>query len=338
MKLKNKRLNIIILMIALGLVLYFTLKNNFSMIIKELSKVNLLIFSTAILIFILSLALKSVSLQIYIKEHNENYTFKKAFSLTLIGQFLNGITPFSSGGQPFQVYLLKKEGNRISDSTSAMVKDSVIYQLSLLIMGIVSIVLNLMLKVIPLKSNLTWLIIIGFIINILVLIFLFMVIKMRKTMLNIINKLLLILNKIKIIKNIDSIEEKVKKGLDNFYNCKFDFRKNKKRFLITILTNVVSLALLYMIPYVIFESLNTNALDIIHSILLTSFVMLIGNFIPIPGATGGIEYGFIKFFSKVNINMPTISSAMLLWRFITYFLGMLIGFIILVIREEVQKK
>lgn len=333
---KNKKLNLSLLILALSLVLYFTLKDNFSSIMHELSKVNILIFALAIFVFILSLMIKSVSLQIFIKEHKKNYSFKSAFCLTLIGQFLNGITPFSTGGQPFQVYLLKKDGHRISDSTSAMVKDSITYQVALLIMGIFSITLNLVLKTIPVNSSLTPLIIIGFIINIMVLLFLFMIIRMRKTTLSIINKLLLILNKIR-KKNTDQLKKRIEKGLDNFYNCYAELRKNKKQFIITVLTNVINLTLLYMIPYIIFKSLNTNTFDIMRSIMLTSFVMLMGNFVPIPGATGGIEYGFIKFFGIFNTNISVISGAMLLWRFVTYFFGMLMGFIMLIIKEGTYK-
>lgn len=333
---KNKKLNLSLLILALSLVLYFTLKDNFSSIMHELSKVNILIFALAIFVFILSLMIKSVSLQIFIKEHKKNYSFKSAFCLTLIGQFLNGITPFSTGGQPFQVYLLKKDGHRISDSTSAMVKDSIAYQVALLIMGIFSITLNLVLKTIPVNSSLTPLIIIGFLINIMVLLFLFMIIIMRKTTLSIINKLLLILNKIR-KKNTDQLKKRIEKGLDNFYNCYAELRKNKKQFIITVLTNVINLTLLYMIPYIIFRSLNTNTFDIMRSIMLTSFVMLMGNFVPIPGATGGIEYGFIKFFGIFNTNISVISGAMLLWRFVTYFFGMLMGFIMLIIKEGTYK-
>lgn len=334
---KNKKINLVILILALSLVLYFTLKDNFSSIVHELYKVNILIFSLAIFVFILSLLIKSISLQIFIKEHKKNYSFKSAFFLTLIGQFLNGITPFSTGGQPFQVYLLKKDGHRISDSTSAMVKDSIAYQVALLIMGLFSITLNFILKTLPIKSNYTLLITVGFIINILVLLFLFMVIKARKTTLHILSYLLSLLNKIKIVKNKESIEKKIEKGLGNFYNCGTELKKNKKQFIITVVTNVLNLTLLYMIPYIIFRSLNANNLDIIRSIMLTSFVMLIGNFIPIPGATGGIEYGFIKFFSIFSTNISLVSGAMLLWRFVTYFFGMLIGFVTLIIKEGTYK-
>ena len=143
---KNKKLNIGILFIALALVLYFTLKDDFNGIIKELSSVNIWIFLMAIIVFLASLLFKSASLKTFICEHNSCYTLKNAYQLTLIGQFLNGITPFQSGGQPFQIYLLKKDGIRISNSTNAMIKDFIAYQSALSMVGVASLLLNLKLN------------------------------------------------------------------------------------------------------------------------------------------------------------------------------------------------
>ncbi len=332
----NKKINIIILVIAIILVFYFTLKDNFLDIIKELSKVNVLIFIVAILIFILSLWFKSLSLHLFIKEQNKKYKLKKTFELTLISQFLNGITPFQSGGQPFEIYLLKKDGVRISDSTGAMIKDFISFQIALILFGVISIIINSYLNIIPYKSKLILVIALGFFINVIVLIFLILTVNAKKFSIKLVNKLLNFISKLS--KRININKSKINDGLINFYNCASDLKKNKKYFILAITTNLINLCLLYTVPFIIFKSMNYNDISILVSIVLTSFVMLIGNFVPIPGATGGIEYGFISFFSRLNISFPVLSGAMLLWRFVTYFFGMFIGFISLLLRKGVDKK
>ena len=69
---KNKKINIIILIFALSLVLYFTLKDNLEGVIKELSNINIFIFVISILTYMLSLVFKSISLHIFIKENGSN--------------------------------------------------------------------------------------------------------------------------------------------------------------------------------------------------------------------------------------------------------------------------
>ena len=64
--------------------------------------------------------------------------------------------------------------------------------------------------------------------------------------------------------------------------------------------------------------------------------MIIGNFIPNPGATGGIEYSFMQLFGNFATG-PILSSAMLLWRAVTYFLAMVIGAFVLLFNKEGKK-
>lgn len=328
---KNKKINIILLFIALFLVLYFSLKDNLVDVIKSLSNINIYIFIFTILLFLFSLLFKALSLCTFLREYYPKYKLKKTYELTVIGQFLNGITPFQSGGQPFQIYLLKKEGKRITDSTNAMLKDHLAFQMSLIIMASLSVILNTILKIYK-GNNLTFLVMIGFIINIIVLLLLIIVISAKKTAIKIINKILDFIYKLKISNKFSKKKEDIIKSLEYFYETGKEIRRNKKTLILGVFYNMCNMFILYIIPYFVFLSLGVNNIGIIRSCVATSFVMLIGNFIPIPGATGGIEYGFLRFFSYYVIG-HLLTSAMLIWRFITYILAMFIGFIVLTIRK-----
>ena len=74
-----------------------------------------------------------------------------------------------------------------------------------------------------------------------------------------------------------------------------------------------------------------NALE---SVIASAYVMLIGSFVPLPGGTGGIEYGFLKFFGVFIVNDAKLRALMLLWRFITFYMGIVIGGIALNIKER----
>ena len=70
-----------------------------------------------------------------------------------------------------------------------------------------------------------------------------------------------------------------------------------------------------------------------YAIIASAYVMLIGSFVPIPGATGGLEYAFTQFFGVFIID-PTLTLIMLLWRTTTYYLGVIVGAILLNIRKK----
>ncbi len=333
---KNKKINLLILFIAMVLVLYFSLKDDFVGIIKELKNVKPIIFFTAILVFLLSLLFKAASLKTFIKKHKKNYSLKKAYQMTLIGQFMNGITPFQTGGQPFQIYLLKKDGIRISDATSAMIKDHLAYQTALILVGLIAITLNSILKISVKNHYLYWLIFLGFIVNFVVLIMLLVICLAKKQGIKIATKIVHFVFKFNIVKKIGTSEEAVNKSLENFYKIGIDLKNNKKTILKAIIFNVLNLTFLYLIPFVIFSAIRCNEVSALESFVSTAFVMLIANLIPIPGATGGIEYGFLQFF-KGYATSSVVVGAMLLWRFVTYFLAMMIGFVTLSLRKEAKK-
>ena len=67
-------------------------------------------------------------------------------------------------------------------------------------------------------------------------------------------------------------------------------------------------------------------LNVMNTLTSSAYVLLIGAFVPIPGASGGIEYGFVKFFGNFLSNSMT-NAVLLVWRFITYYFGMIIGMI-----------
>jgi len=61
--------------------------------------------------------------------------------------------------------------------------------------------------------------------------------------------------------------------------------------------------------------------------------MIIGSFVPIPGGTGGLEYAFVHYFGFFIVSAPLVA-AMLVWRFMTYYLMMSVGGVMLLFKKR----
>ena len=72
-----------------------------------------------------------------------------------------------------------------------------------------------------------------------------------------------------------------------------------------------------------------------ESIVATAYVMIIGSFVPIPGGTGGIEYGFTQFFGMLIPNSQ-LQATLISWRFITYYFGIIIGALLFDFEKKVE--
>ena len=333
---KKYKINIIILIIISFMVMYFALKDDFNTTIKYLATVNLLWIGVGILAFVLYLIFQSLSLHIFMKGIDKNYKLKDTILLILSAQFFNAITPFSSGGQPFQMYLMKKQGIKLTDSGNVLLQNFIGQQLSIIIMGTFSIVINKVFNIIPQDNMLRKIVVIGYVVNIVVLLILFMLSYAKKTNTELFNKILNFIFKFKFIRNKNDLKEKLLNKIDEFYEGSAYFKKNISKLLRATLYNVIGLVFYYIIPLFVFFSIGeVSSITILESIVCSGYTYLIGSFVPIPGGTGGLEYGFIQFFQGFTVG-ATLSACMILWRFITYYFGMIIGAISLLfyIRRE----
>ena len=105
--------------------------------------------------------------------------------------------------------------------------------------------------------------------------------------------------------------------------------------MLNILFSFLGLVCLYMVPvWILYSMGDFTSFNALESVIASAYVMLIGSFVPLPGGTGGIEYGFLKFFGVFIVNDAKLRALMLLWRFITFYMGIVIGGIALNIKER----
>lgn len=80
----------------------------------------------------------------------------------------------------------------------------------------------------------------------------------------------------------------------------------------------------YSIPYLILLALNLTPswLDVTQMNIMIIMFMAI---VPIPGASGGAEFSFQTLFSTFIHSNILLTLGMFLWRFTTYFFGMILG-------------
>lgn len=329
---KNKYksiLNFSLLLIVTILVLYFSLKDNFSLIIKKILTMNPFWLIISLLMIFGYWFFKALVLHQTVSQYKKRYTFKKAFNLSMVTQFFNAVTPFSSGGQPFQVYRLKKQGLKISEATNVIITDFIVYQMALVLLGVIAIISNYFGHFFPKIPLLSRLVTLGFLINLGVIIFLIAIAFWKKFDNFVINTGIKILSKLKIVKDKQKTIENWQIEIDKFNEGSKTLLKDKKKFLLMVLSNFMALICFYLVPVTLLYSTGSyNEFNALLSIITSAYVMLIGSFVPIPGGTGGLEYGFIAFFGNF-LTGSTLNALMLMWRFITYYLGMIIGAIIL---------
>lgn len=328
--------NFLLIAIVLSIVLYFSLKDNYQEIISTILKMNYIWIFVAILALIIYRLCASLGHYYIIKANNGKVSYLKCFQINLMILFFHGITPFAGGGQPMEIYFLHKEGISVTKATNITLQNFIVYQIALIITGLIALIYNHIFNVFPNDSLIKYLVVLGFTINTLVLVVTFILSFGKKTNKFIIEKGIHFLAKIKIIKEEKKTQEKCQKYLQSFHDNAIELKKNKKIVAFMVLINIVGLMTMYSMPYPILRGMGIN-INIFKVITAIAYVMIIGSFVPIPGGTGGIEYSFIFFFQYL-ISGSILHAAMLVWRLISYYLGMIFGAIALSLYRKKEKQ
>ena len=324
---KNFKKNSIIILIVTLLVLVFVLKDDFPSIMQNLKNASPLFMIIAILIYFIAIGIEARAYQEIIQCYEYSYTFKKAYRMLLITKFFNGITPFSSGGQPMQIYLLKKDGIRLTKATNIIIQNFIIYQAALVILGLFAVLYNHFNPIFEEVILLKYLVMLGFAMNTLVMVGLVVISFSNRFNHFILDKTILLLDKLHLLKNKEKTLNKWSERVDDFHQGAEYLKNNKLLCFRTFMYNLVYLVLTYLMPYFVILALNHGQLDSvspIKTIVSSAYVLIMGSFVPIPGASGGIEYGYLQFFGNF-IKGSLLKASLLIWRTITYYLSMIVG-------------
>lgn len=325
MKKNQNKINFLVLIGITILVLFFSLKDDFNSILKEILTINYWWLILAFLMVIAYWLLRSKSINIFTRKLKKDTKYFSSLQLMLRTQFFNAVTPFATGGQPYQVYYLVKNGISVSASTSIIIQNFIVYQIAMVLLGISAIIANQAFSLFAKNMILRRLVTLGFVINTSVIIILFLVAFDKKINKKLIKLGISILSKLKIIKDKEKKQAEWDEYINKFHNSAKTLLENKWDFVKTIIYNLLALSMLYSIPVVLlYATGDFNSFNILLAIVTSSYVMLLGSFVPIPGGTGGLEYGFITFYGNF-LTGSKLTAIMLLWRFVTYYFGMIVG-------------
>ena len=132
------------------------------------------------------------------------------------------------------------------------------------------------------------------------------------------------LNRFMLIKNLNEQIERYKKNIMEFHDAIIGLKNNLKLVLQIVIFTLLQLTFYFIVPYFLYRSFGMEGGSLINFIAATAFVLMITSFVPIPGGSGGAEGGFYLIFGMLFLSKYIIT-ALVLWRFMTYYFWILIG-------------
>ena len=171
---KNRIVLFIMFGIGIAIFLFSLRKISFRSFVHDVTTLNLWWLGIAFLCMFLSLVFEALVIKILVQRQIKSYPFFDALRVPMLEQLFNGITPFSTGGQPAQLFALMQSGLDVGRATSSTLMKFIVYQAMIVVNFVLCLLIGF--NFIQEKIHtLTWLVVFGFIIHLAVIVSLLMV-------------------------------------------------------------------------------------------------------------------------------------------------------------------
>ena len=355
-------LNISFVLIVTAVSIILTTWNKWDSIIDKLAKADIRWLFVILGIVLGTIMVRSFILFCFARLYTRNYHFHQAIAVDQVGVFYNAVTPGASGGQIMQAYTYKKQGLHISSAVSALAMYSIVFQIVLIIYGLLAFIIKfdliMQMENISIRFNDQFtlviptllLTIIGFLLNVSVILIVLLMGYWHGFHNFIMGPVIGLGAKMKLVKNPDKTRENLRIQVENF---KIEFRRlwtNIPFFILVTVSFAIYMTLKFSIPYFCGLALGNAHTGIKYfwdSVFLGNYHQMITGIIPIPGSAGVSEYVFTMLFCNKThpgegfylVEEPTVGettlfaaksealavSCLLLWRSITFIIPILIA-------------
>lgn len=323
----RKLLNFLFLLLTLGIVLYIGLSGNeLGDLVEALRGFSPVGFVACFVCWFVYLLADALSVHCYL--HRQGYKLRLIDSLhaAIVGLYYCNITPGASGGQPMEMYELSKKKVPIGYSGSALAIKFIVFQGVLLIVGAVLWFAHRSF-VAEHTEGIRWMVLLGYVVNCFSISGVVLMAISRRAVMWVINKCIAIGVKLRICKDPDASREKWTNHCSNFLDSFRSLLRHPVDLLVQILIALLQLLALMMVPVCLYHALGLSGIAVIEIITVGVLLYISASYTPLPGASGAQEGGFALFFSGIFPD-ATLFVALLIWRFFTYYLTIIVGAVV----------
>ena len=258
------------------------------------------------------------------------------FKTVMVGMFFSSVTPFATGGQPAQIYMLKRMGVDGGTGTSIIILKSVFNQTSIMVMCIGLYIVNRQFLVMNIPQF-NILFAIGCSANLLLLsiygLFLFNAKAAEKA----VWYFLKLMSFFKIIKNPKKRMEGLHDSLGRFKSGIKILNKRKIYIAGAFLMQALQHFFLFCVPIFMLRAIEGTFVSVFGGVfdvfVCSAMVIMIAALVPTPGTSGGAEGLGLLFIAPFFFNSPKMS-VVLVWRLLTYYANVVVGGIFCLLIKE----
>lgn len=312
----------LVVLLAFGL-----LNREFTGIFAVIGNLSFVFVALAILSTGVFLVLEGEIIRLLLHCQGERVGFWTTLKVGLIGIYYSYITPSSTGGQPAQVVYLLRDKVTAGSSAAVLFIKFFAYQLAFVLCTVISIVLSYG-QLQAESPTLIPIIFVGTAINALWIVaipLLFCAPVLHKAC----GGIAALVTKCRFLKKRINYVKKVRRFEADFAEYTAKFRKKTRYIVTSVLLSIPQVILQMSVLYLVFRAFQ-SPVPYLELLCMQTMLQASVSFVPLPGASGAQELGFTMFFGGYFERPDILYTAVLVWRFFTYYIVVIAGALVVV--------
>lgn len=279
--------------------------------------------------FLLYMGFDAFSLCFFLRRSGNPITFRRALFVTIIGLYYSNVTPGATGGQPMQIYYLKKSSVPIGIGTSALTVKYFSFQFMLMVIGTILWLTHGEYIAEQVGPNM-WILVVGYVYNAIAVCGIVLMAVSRRVVWFLMRLIIRLCTKLHVIKDPDITALRWREGLNSFHNSIMMLRHKPMEFLFQLMLGALQLLAQMAVTFFIYHAFNLSGTSYSQITALAVMLYISASYTPLPGASGAQEGVFTLYYAQVFPDGIRFM-ALLLWRFFTYYISLLIGAVVTVV-------
>ncbi len=323
---KNKKtiLNILFLLAVFGATVYYVFHGEdmaaLSYYLKQSDVRYWIVGVVLVILFILS---ESVIIYYMMRSVGQPAILTHCFLYSFVGFFFSAITPSATGGQPAQLYFMKKDKLSISVSTLILMIVTITYKAVLVVIGLAVMIFRpapLMKYLAPVMG---WCYL-GVALNVFCVLFMLILVFHPTLAENILVTIFKILGKLIRFKKEEKLLQKLRNSMEKYRSVADYLKRNIKVIVYVFFITFVQRCMWFFITYLVYLSFSLQGANPVVLTTLQGMISVSVDMLPLPGGMGISENLFLQIFKPI-CGTDLVLPVMIVSRGISYYSQLLIS-------------
>ncbi|MBU9727958.1 lysylphosphatidylglycerol synthase transmembrane domain-containing protein [Diplocloster modestus] len=315
---KKNILNLLFLAAVFGLTIYGVFKGeDLHAVLHALTKVKLWYLLFGMIFVIFFIWGESIIIHYMLGTLSIRTRKRTCFLYSCVGFFFSCITPSASGGQPAQIYYMKKNEIPISVSTLVLMVVTITYKSILVFTGLFLVIFQrgfvnrYLTGILPVFY-------LGVALNVFCCAIMLVLVFHPVLAKNIMQACLKLLVRMHILKDKPERAERLTNSMEQYTATAAYFKKNKKVIVNVTLITFVQRFALFFVTYLVYRAFGLSGTSIYDVMMLQAAISIAVDMLPLPGGMGISEKLFLMIFPAV-FGTALLLPGMILSRGLAYY-------------------